>query len=102
MNPTSGLVSSKPGNGATDFATSNSHDLYGGYSELQLLHGTPEFEPLRRMFLDFDPAISEDELILQLRVEAARLLPCDKVCIALPSGVMMQVFERYDGNQSLF
>jgi transcriptional regulator with GAF, ATPase, and Fis domain len=57
------------------------------------------FEPL---LAQARAAIHEDELVLRLRTEAARLLPCDNVSLALSENGYFQIFERADGYQSKF
>jgi transcriptional regulator with GAF, ATPase, and Fis domain len=86
--------------GDPGFPVANLHDLGIRDRELHSLEGTAEFEPFRQMFFDLDPLVTEDELILQLRNEALRLLPCDRVCVALSVGNLVQIFERSHGHQS--
>jgi transcriptional regulator with GAF, ATPase, and Fis domain len=57
------------------------------------------FEPL---LTPAQRSVHEDEVVLQLRTEAARLLPCDKVSLALPENGYFQIFEKGDGFQSTF
>jgi transcriptional regulator with GAF, ATPase, and Fis domain len=59
-----------------------------------------DLEPFRTMFHDLIGNICEDELILQLRSEALRLLPCDRVDLAFCTDDFVRIFEKPDGYQS--
>jgi transcriptional regulator with GAF, ATPase, and Fis domain len=50
--------------------------------------------------MDLGPKVDEDQLILQLRTEAARFLPCDKVCLAFRANGFFQIFDKSNGRQS--
>jgi hypothetical protein len=69
---------------------------------LRSLEGTAEFETFRPFVMEPDNGVNEDELVLQLRTEAARLLPCDSVCLAFAEDGFCQVFEKSHGHQSAF
>jgi transcriptional regulator with GAF, ATPase, and Fis domain len=64
------------------------------------LEVTPEFEVFRSMLMDLGPGVNEENLLLQLRTEAARLLPCDKVSLALNEDGFLQIFEKAHGCES--
>lgn len=50
--------------------------------------------------LDGDPGLNQDDLILKIREEAARLLPCDNVCLAFHADGFLQIFDKSHGRQS--
>jgi transcriptional regulator with GAF, ATPase, and Fis domain len=72
-------------------------------SSVPLVHPTIEFANCSLLLSpELAQADNEDQLILQLRGEAAKLLACDNVCLTLPTEGYFRVFQKNDGYQSKF
>jgi transcriptional regulator with GAF, ATPase, and Fis domain len=82
------------------FTNASCSELSERSAQLHALQGTVEFETLREILMDLDAGMDEDELLLQLRTVAARLLPCDKVCLTFREDGFLQIFEKIHGRES--
>jgi transcriptional regulator with GAF, ATPase, and Fis domain len=61
---------------------------------------TSEYPAFFPFLTDVDPRMNLDDLILNIREEAARLLPCDNVCLAFHADGFLQIFDKSHGRQS--
>jgi transcriptional regulator with GAF, ATPase, and Fis domain len=82
------------------FPNANCSDLSERSGPWHSLGGTTEFEAFRSILMGLEPGVVEDELLLELRTQAARLLPCDKVCVAFREDGLLQIFEKPHGRES--
>jgi transcriptional regulator with GAF, ATPase, and Fis domain len=100
MKTIAGCFSTDTHDGGHGFPNECCPEFAERYGQLQSLEGTVEFDTFRPILMDLDRGTNDDDLVLRLRTQAARLLPCDRVCIAFCGDGLYQIFEKADGHQS--